>query len=117
MLRNKRETTRIRILVRVAEHQPSIHLQEIAEKRGVIPQDISEYVRDLAEEGFIGAEGRGHYYVTHKGVEWVLNNAGVPKTYAQHVCRDIIHQVTTRAVIANSDLKADDSIDVYTKGV
>ena len=46
ILRSKRETTRFQVLVEVAEHQPSIRQQEIAEKLGVTPQAISEYVRD-----------------------------------------------------------------------
>ena len=115
ILRSKRETTRFQVLVEVAEHQPSIRQQEIAEKLGVTPQAISEYVRDLAEDGFISAEGRGRYYVTHKGVEWVLNNAEVLEAYARHVRRDIIHQVATWAAIADSDLKTGDSVGVYMK--
>ncbi|MDD2471066.1 MAG: winged helix-turn-helix transcriptional regulator [Methanocorpusculum sp.] len=116
ILRSKRETTRFQVLVEVAEHQPSIRQQEIAEKLGVTPQAISEYVRDLADEDYISAEGRGRYYVTHKGVEWVLNNAEVLESYARHVRRDIIHQVVTWAAIADTDLKAGDSVGVYMKG-
>jgi len=115
ILRSKRETTRFQVLVEVAEHQPSIRQQEIAEKLGVTPQAISEYVRDLADEDYISAEGRGRYYVTHKGIEWVLNNAEILESYARHVRRDIIHQVVTWAAIADSDLKAGDSVGVYMK--
>ena len=115
ILRSKRETTRFQVLVEIAEHQPSIRQQEIADKLGVTPQAISEYVRVLAEEGYISAEGRGRYYVTHKGVEWVLNNAEVLEAYARHVRRDIIHQVVTWAAIADTDLKKGDSVGVYMK--
>lgn len=115
ILRSKRETTRFQVLVEVAEHQPSIRQQEIADKLGVTPQAISEYIRDLSEDGFISAEGRGRYYVTHKGVEWVLNNAEILEAYARHVRRDIIHQVATWAAIADTDLKAGDSVGVYMK--
>lgn len=115
ILRSKRETTRFQVLVEVAEHQPSIRQQEIADKLGVTPQAISEYVRVLAEDGYVSAEGRGRYYVTHKGVEWVLNNAEVLETYARHIRRDIIHQVVTWAAIADTDLKKGDSVGVYMK--
>jgi putative transcriptional regulator len=115
ILRSKRETTRFQVLVEVAEHQPSIRQQEIADKLGVTPQAISEYVRVLAEDGYISAEGRGRYYVTHKGVEWVLNNAEVLESYARHIRRDIIHQIVTWAAIADTDLKKGDSVGVYMK--
>ena len=85
ILRSKRETTRFQVLVEIAEHQPSIRQQEIADKLGVTPQAISEYVRDLTDEGYINAEGRGRYYVTHKGVEWVLNNAEILEIGRAHV--------------------------------
>jgi putative transcriptional regulator len=115
ILRSKRETTRFQVLVEVAEHQPSVRQQEIADKLGVTPQAISEYIRNLTESGFISAEGRGRYYVTHKGVEWVLNNAEMLESYARHVRRDIIHQVAIWAAIADTDLKEGDSVGVYMK--
>jgi len=116
ILRSKRETTRFQVLVEIAEHQPSIRQLEIAEKLGVTPQAISEYIRILVEDGLISAEGRGRYYVTHKGVEWVINNAETLEGYARHVRRDIIHQVVTWAAIADADLKKGDAVGVYMKG-
>jgi len=115
ILRSKRETTRFQVLVEIAEHQPSIRQLEIADKLGVTPQAISEYIRTLTEDGFISAEGRGRYYVTHKGVEWVLNNAEILESFARHVRRDIIHQVVTWAAIADTDLKKGDAVGVYMK--
>ncbi|HJJ57211.1 MAG TPA: winged helix-turn-helix transcriptional regulator [Methanocorpusculum sp.] len=116
ILRSKRETTRFQVLVEVAEHQPSIRQQEIAEKLGVTPQAISEYIRILVDDGLVSAEGRGRYYVTHKGVEWVINNAELLESYARHVRKDIIHQVVTWAAIADTDLKKGDAVGVYMKG-
>lgn len=116
ILRSKRETTRFQVLVEVAEHQPSIRQQEIADKLSVTPQAISEYVRDLVEDGYINAEGRGRYFVTHKGVEWILSNAEILETYARHVRRDIVHQIVTWAAVADCDLKKGDAVGVYMKG-
>lgn len=53
ILRSKRESTRFQILVEIAEHQPSIRQQEIAEKLGVTPQAISEYIREMVDEGWL----------------------------------------------------------------
>ena len=75
ILRSKREVSRLQILVEIAEHQPAVRQQEIAEKMGVTPQAISEYIRELVDEGMVSAIGRGNYEVTRAGIEWVLANA------------------------------------------
>jgi len=49
ILRSKREATRFQILVEIAEHQPSVRQQEIAEILGVTPQAVSEYIRELVD--------------------------------------------------------------------
>ncbi|MDO8842040.1 MAG: winged helix-turn-helix transcriptional regulator [Methanocalculus sp.] len=116
LLRSKRETTRFQVLVEVAEHQPSIRQQEVAEKLGVTPQAISEYIRDLSDDGLISAEGRGRYVVTRKGIEWVLQSAEQLESYARHIRRDIIQQVAIWAAIAAEDLKKGDEVGVFMKG-
>jgi len=57
ILKNKRDVTRFQILVDIAAHQPAIRQQEIAAGLGVTPQAISEYVRELTEEGMLKAPG------------------------------------------------------------
>lgn len=59
ILRNKRDVSRFQILAEIAEHQPAVRQQEIAAMLGVTPQAISEYIRDLVDEGLIKALGRG----------------------------------------------------------
>ena len=83
ILRSKRESTRFQILVEIAEHQPSIRQQEIAGKLGVTPQAISEYTREMVDEGLVTAHGRGRYEVTKSGIEWVLRHAEALESYAR----------------------------------
>jgi putative transcriptional regulator len=116
ILRSKREVTRLQILVEIAEHQPAVRQQEIAEKLGVTPQAISEYIRELSDEGMVAASGRGNYEVTKAGVEWILANAESLEAYARHIRRDIIQQVAVWAAIAAEDLKTGDEVGVYMKG-
>ncbi|HZD42607.1 MAG TPA: winged helix-turn-helix transcriptional regulator [Methanomicrobiales archaeon] len=113
ILRSKSEATRFQILVEIAENQPSVRQQEIAQKLGVTPQAVSEYIRELVEEGMVSAHGRGRYEVTRKGIEWVLNNAEVLETYARHIRRDIIHQISIWTAIAAEPLKEGDTVGVY----
>ena len=113
ILRSKREVSRLQILVEIAEHQPAVRQQEIAEKLGVTPQAISEYIRELVEEGMVSASGRGNYEVTKAGIEWVLANAESLESYARHIRRDIIQQVSVWTAIAAENLKSGDEVGVY----
>ncbi len=113
ILRSKRESTRFQILVEIAEHQPSIRQQEIAEKLGVTPQAISEYIREMVDEGLVTAHGRGRYEVTKSGIEWVLRHAEALESYARHITRDVIQQVAVWTAIARDDLKKGDTVGVF----
>jgi putative transcriptional regulator len=113
ILRSKSEATRFQILVEIAENQPAVRQQEIANKLGVTPQAVSEYIRELVDGGMVSAHGRGRYEVTRQGIEWVLSHAEVLESYARHIRRDIIHQVSVWAAIAAEPLKAGDPVGVY----
>ena len=115
ILRSKREVSRLQILVEIAEHQPAVRQQEIAEKMGVTPQAISEYIREMVDEGMVSASGRGNYEVTKSGIEWVLANAESLETYARHIRRDIIQQVSVWAAIAAENLRNGDEVGMYMK--
>ena len=115
ILRSKREVSRLQILVEIAEHQPAVRQQEIAEKLGVTPQAISEYIRELVEEGMVFASGRGNYEVTKAGIEWVLENAESLEAYARHIRRDIIQQVSVWTALAAENLRAGDEVGVFMK--
>src|SRR5512136_1112485 len=115
ILRSKSEATRFQILVEIAENQPAIRQQEIAGKLGVTPQAVSEYIRELVDDGMVAAHGRGRYDVTRSGIEWVLNHAEALESYSRHIRRDIIQQVSTWTAIAAHDLKEGDEVGVYMK--
>jgi putative transcriptional regulator len=113
LLRSKREVTRLQILVEVAEHQPAVRQQEIAEKLGITPQAVSEYIRELVDEEMVASHGRGRYSVTRSGIEWILSHAEALESYARHIRRDIIQQVSTWTAIAAVDLFEGDEVGVY----
>jgi putative transcriptional regulator len=115
ILRSKREVTRFQILVEVAEHQPAVRQQEIAEKLGVTPQAVSEYIRELVEDGMVSSRGRGRYEVTHEGIEWVLDNAEALESYARHVTRDIIQQVSVWTAVAAEPITKGETVGVYMR--
>lgn len=115
ILRNKGDISRFQILVEIAEHQPAIRQQEIAEKIGVTPQAVSEYLRDLVEDGMVSMSGRSNYGVTKAGIAWVMENAASLEFYIRHIRRDIIQHISVWSAFATDDLKAGDSVGLYMK--
>lgn len=113
ILRSKRESTRFQILVEIAEHQPAVRQQEIAGKLGVTPQAVSEYIRELVDEGLVAAHGRGRYEVTKSGIEWTLRHAEALEAYARHVNRDVIQQVAVWTAVAREEIRKGDTVGVF----
>ncbi|MCE8422329.1 MAG: winged helix-turn-helix transcriptional regulator [Candidatus Methanoperedens sp.] len=100
ILRSKKEGTKFHILVEIAAHQPDVRQKEIADKIGITPQAVSEYIKDLVSEGYLYSDGRVRYRVTKKGVEWVLERAQELKKYARYVMEDIVSHVSVATAIA-----------------
>jgi putative transcriptional regulator len=115
VLRSKSEATRFQILVEIAENQPAVRQQEIARKLGVTPQAVSEYIRDLVESGMVDAKGRGHYEVTRRGIEWVLAHAEALESYARHIRKDIIEQVSVWTALAAEAIRKEETVGVFMK--
>lgn len=100
ILRTKKESTKFQILVEIAGHQPDVRQKEIADKIGITPQAVSEYIKELVLEGFLFSDGRVRYRVTKNGVEWVLERAQELKKYARFVMEDIVSHVSVATAIA-----------------
>jgi putative transcriptional regulator len=110
LLSSKSGITKFQILIEVAAHQPNVRQKEIAEKIGVTPQAVSEYIKELVAEGLVSSEGRVRYRITKQGVEWVLENAAEMKRYARFVMSDIISHVSTWTAITEEDVNADQEV-------
>lgn len=115
ILQSKSGITKFQILIEVAAHQPNVRQKEIAEKIGVTPQAVSEYIKDLTAEGYIYSDGRVRYRITKKGVEWVLENASDMKKYANFVMSDIISHVSTWTAIADEKLEKGDEVFLHMR--
>ena len=100
ILRSKKESTKFQILVEIAAHQPDVRQKEIADKIGVTPQAVSEYMKELVSEGLLFSDGRVRYRVTKTGVEWVLERAQELKKYARFVMEEIVNHVSIATAIA-----------------
>ena len=104
VLQSKRESSRFQILVEIAAHQPNLRQKEVAERLGVTPQAISEYIKELVADGLVTTDGRMRYSITKEGVEWLLESAAELKRYARVVMEEIISHVSVWTALAEVDL-------------
>jgi putative transcriptional regulator len=100
VLADKRTATRFRILVEIAERQPAVSQGEIAEAVGVTSQAVSEYIRELVEDGYVEKEGRSRYRITKEGVDWLFGAADDARRYVEHVTQDVLGSVREDAAVA-----------------
>jgi putative transcriptional regulator len=114
LLQNKNSATRFEILVQVAAAGPNVRQRHVAEKLGVTPQAVSEYMRRLAEEGLIVSGGRSDYRISIKGVNWMLEMLRDLHDYYSLVSKTITN-ITTCAAIAESDMKRGQTVGLRMK--
>jgi len=116
VLDNKRAATRFRILVEIAERQPAVSQGEIADAVGVTSQAVSEYIRDLVEDGFVEKEGRSRYRVTNEGVDWLFSAATDVRRFADHVTEDVLGSVQEDAAIAVEAVAEGETVTLFMDG-
>ncbi len=110
VLESQREATRFRILVAIAARQPAVSQGEIAEAVGVTSQAVSEYIRELVDEGHVEKEARGRYRVTKEGVDWLFGAAESMRRFADHVTSDVLGGVKEDAAVASAAIEAGDRV-------
>jgi putative transcriptional regulator len=110
VLRNKRDATRYRILVEIAQRQPAVSQREIAETIGVTAQAVSEHLGDLADEGYVDREARGRYRVTKEGVDWLISETDALRGYVTHVAEEVIGDVEVETAIADGPVSEGDRV-------
>ncbi len=112
VLRNKRDATRYRILVQIAERQPAVSQQEVANAVGITAQAVSDYLRDLIDLGFVEKHGRGRYEVTKEGVDWLISRTDELRTFARHVSEDVIEQIEIETAIAATHIEEGQTVSL-----
>ena len=103
ILRNKNLATRFQILVAIANRGPNLKQQDIASELEVTPQAISDYIRQLLEEGLLASDGRSKYRVTIQGVNWIISVLRELRAYSA-LAEKAINDIAVSAAIADSNL-------------
>ncbi len=112
LLKNKREITRLQILVEVAENQPAVSQKEVADAIGITPQAVSDYMSSLVEEGFVNKRRRGRYEITKEGADVVLSHAQSLEAYVDHVMQEVVGNVFVDTAVADDDVQAGDVVSL-----
>jgi putative transcriptional regulator len=112
VLDNKRAATKFRVLVEIAERQPAVNQGEIAEAVGVTSQAVSEYIRELVEEGLVEKEARSRYRVTKQGVDWLFQQASDVRRFADHVTEDVLGSMQEDAAFATDDVATGEAVSL-----
>ncbi len=110
LLESKRDATRFRVLVEIADRQPAVSQGEIADAVGVTSQAVSEYIRELVEEGLVEKEGRSRYRVTQEGVDWLFGAASGVQRFLDHVTEDVLGGVQEDAAIAEAAIEEGETV-------
>jgi len=112
VLDSKRDATRYRILVQIAERQPAVSQQEIADAIGITSQAVSNYLQDLVSEGHVDKGGRGRYEVTKEGVDWLISQTDQLRSFVQHVSEDVIEEVDVETALATGTIAEGDRVSL-----
>jgi len=112
VLQSKRNATRYQILVQIAERQPAVNQQEIADAIGITAQAVSDYLQDLVGHGYVNKHGRGRYEVTKEGVDWLISQTDELRGFVEHVSEDVIGQVEIETAIATTDIREGETVSL-----
>ncbi len=107
--------TKYQVLVEIAARQPRIRQADIADKLGITPQAVSEYIKQLLRDGSVVSEAPMNYRVTNKGVEDIIKRAHEIKDYSRFVLDEVVRDVRVFTAVADKDLKEGERAAVWMK--
>ena len=112
VLRSRRNASRYQILVQIADRQPAVSQQEIADAIGITAQAVSDYLRNLVEQGYVNKLGRGRYEVTKEGIDWLISQTDEMRNFAQHVTENVVGQVEIETAIATTKISEGQTVSL-----
>jgi putative transcriptional regulator len=114
VLQNKNSATRLQVLVEIALSGSAARQRAIAEKLGITPQAVSDYIRQLAEEKLLSVKERNTYSITIEGVNWMLRMTRELNAFIAEAS-SAVRNITTCAAIAESNLSKGQKVGLSMK--
>ncbi len=112
VFKSKKTAMKFMIMRELAFFTPTPNQKEIAEKLGVTPQAISEYFRELINDGFITVKGRGDYEITGKGLDWLSHRARELFRFSEDTFKRIISKTPVIVAISKDRLTEGDTVEL-----
>ena len=112
VLDSKRAATQYRILVQIADRQPAVSQQEVADAIGITSQAVSNYLQGLVDQGWVEKLGRGRYEVTKEGVDWLISRTDGLRELVSHVSEEVIDEVEVESALATGSIDEGDRISL-----
>ena len=112
ILRSKRSATIYQILIEIAERQPAVSQQEIADEIGVTAQAISDYLQNLVEDGYVDKQGRGRYEITKEGVDWLITQTDSLRDVTEYVAQEVLDHVDIETAIASTAISEGETVSL-----
>jgi putative transcriptional regulator len=114
ILQNKNLATRFQILVEIAQGGPNIPQQDIARMVNITPQAVSDYIRQLINDGLVYSDGRSRYRVTSEGVNWIIKELRELKSY-HAIVEKTITNISVCAAVADTELAKGQTVGLKMK--
>ncbi|MFA5629592.1 MAG: winged helix-turn-helix transcriptional regulator [Dehalococcoidales bacterium] len=114
VLRSKNQTTKLQILVEIADKGPDIQQREIAKELDITPQAVSDYIAQMVNEDLLLALGRSSYRLTNEGVNWVIKSLKELNAYNQYI-QKAVNNISICAALAEVDLAQNQQISLKMK--
>jgi len=115
LLKNKKNSTKFQILVEIASNQPNIKQKDISKKLEITPQAVSEYIREMVDEGFVYSPSKGKYNITKEGTDYIISSLNDLKSYTKEILDNVVRSIDVSAAIASHDMNKGDEVGLYLK--
>jgi putative transcriptional regulator len=112
ILQSKNSATRFQMLVEIAAAGQHVPQRAIAARLGITPQAISDYARQLIDEGLITSSSRNGYRVSVKGVNWMLKIIRELNDYLAMATRSVTN-LTVCAAVAEIDIRRGSVVSLH----
>lgn len=114
ILRNKNLATKFQILAELANGGQHIQQRTVADNLGITPQAVSEYIKQLIQDGYVSQESHSRLRLTTQGVNWIIQELRSLKEYSDFVVKSI-SDISECAAIAESDLEKNQAVGLVMK--